>query len=282
MIVPKDRYVQVGSVNTRYWHAGQGAPVLLLHGLSNSIEDWLLNFYALAENYNVYAVDCLGHGKTDKPLDASYRFADLARFIKDFMDAIHLEKAHIIGHSMGGVLALNLVLGFPNCVDKIVLVDSPGLAKEAVLVLRLMALPGVGELLGALLLQGDFEKYRKFQRQSWPDQERVPDELIELRYQVNRWELVKKTYFKTLRANGNFWGMKESAYAPVVRGLPSIRNPILVVWGREDVLVPVSQADIIVKNAPHARLEIFDGCGHDPMVEDAERFNRSVLAFLQD
>ena len=81
MKVPEDRYVDVGSVSTRYWMAGEGSPVLLLHGITNSVEDWLLNFHQLAENHRVYAVDLIGHGKTGKPLSASYHIKDLAGFI---------------------------------------------------------------------------------------------------------------------------------------------------------------------------------------------------------
>ena len=106
MNIPQDRYIHVGSVNTRYWMAGEGRPVLLLHGITNSVEDWLLNFNELAESCRVYAVDLIGHGKTDKPLSASYHIKDLALFITRFLDTIDVKPADIIGHSLGGWIAL--------------------------------------------------------------------------------------------------------------------------------------------------------------------------------
>ena len=88
MKVPSDRMVDVGGISTRYWAEGSGSPVLLIHGLSNSIEHWLLNIDALAEEHTVYALDLIGHGRTDKPLTRSYGLPDLARFVIGFMDAV--------------------------------------------------------------------------------------------------------------------------------------------------------------------------------------------------
>ena len=84
MKVPTDRMVDVGGISTRYWVEGSGSPVVLIHGLSNSIEHWLLNIDALAAEHTVYALDLVGHGRTDKPLSRSYDLSNLARFVLDF------------------------------------------------------------------------------------------------------------------------------------------------------------------------------------------------------
>ncbi len=166
MKIPEDRYIKVGTVNTRYWMAGEGPPVILLHGVTNSVEDWLLNFHMLAENYRVYAVDFMGHGKTDKPLSASYHVKDLARFIAAFMDALQVEKAHLIGHSLGGMISFYLAMDFSAYVEKLVVVSSAGLSKWLPMFMRLITMPLVGELLGAMMANQDFDKHLEAQRKN--------------------------------------------------------------------------------------------------------------------
>jgi len=282
MYIPTDRMIEVGTVNTRYWMEGEGSPVILIHGLSNSIEDWLLNFKVIAGQHRVYALDLIGHGKTDKPLSASYQLPDLARFIKDFMDALNIKSAHLVGHSLGGAIALSVALNYLSYVNKLVLVDSAGLAQECSIVLRLVSVPGLGEFLGVVGLQGDLKKRMALQRKSWPDPEIVPEDMIQLKSAATLWQDISKTYFKTLRSFANVWGQKKNVFATIVQGLPSLINPVLVVWGEQDDLLPVSQAQIVKNNVPHARVEIFENCKHDPMVANPQRFNQLVLDFWKD
>jgi pimeloyl-ACP methyl ester carboxylesterase len=280
--IPTDRKIKIGTVNTRYWMEGDGSPVILIHGISNSVEDWLLNFNVLAEQHRVYALDMIGHGRTDKPLSASYQMPDLARFLKDFMDALQVTSAHLIGHSLGGAIALMLAINNPTYVNKLVLVDSAGLAREVSIILRLLSVPGLGEFMGSVVLKGDLKKRMAFQRKSWPDPEIVPDQMIQLKYAATLWQDISKTFLKTLRASANIWGTKKSVYTPIVQGLPSLKNPVLVVWGKQDDILPVSQAQIVKDKIPDARVEIFEKCKHDPMVVNPNRFNQLVLEFLRD
>jgi pimeloyl-ACP methyl ester carboxylesterase len=282
MNIPEDQYIKAGSVNTRYWVVGEGEPVLLLHGVTNSVEDWLLNVEALAESYRVFAVDLMGHGKTDKPATASYHINDHALFITTFMDAIQVKQASIVGHSLGGWITLDLAINHPTYVNKLVLVDPAGLGKETPTPIRLLTLPGLGEILGSMFLKVDFGKFLETQRQNWPDAEVVPDEMIRLKYEATRQPDLKPTILKTLRALVNIFGTKESAYLPVIKGLPSIKKPMLVIWGREDKLAPVAWTRIIADSCPQAMVEIFDDCGHDAMVEKPDKFNKLVREFLKD
>ncbi len=282
MYIPTDRMIKVGTVNTRYWMEGEGYPVILIHGLSNCIEDWLLNFKIIAGQHRVYALDLIGHGRTDKPLSASYKIPDLARFITSFMDALGIKCAHLVGHSLGGAIALTVALNYPSYANKLVLVDSAGLGQECAILLRLLSVPGLGEIMGSLALQGDVKKRMAFQRKSWPDPKNVPDEMIQLKYAATLWQDISKTYFKTLRALTNVWGMKKDAYMPIVQGLPSLNNQVVVVWGENDDILPVSQAQIVKEKVPNARVEIFENCKHDPMIVNSQRFNQIVLEFCQD
>jgi pimeloyl-ACP methyl ester carboxylesterase len=282
MDIPTDRLIKVGTVITRYWIKGEGSPVILIHGLSNSIEDWLLNFDVMAEQHQVYALDLIGHGRTDKPLSASYRIPDLARFVIDFMDTVNINCAHIVGYSLGGAIALTMAINYSSYVDKLVLVACAGLAQDCSIILRLVSVPGLGELLGILVMQGPLEKRMSMQRKSWPDSEIVPDEMIKLKYAATLWQDISRTYFKTLRASTNIWGLKKGVFIPIAQGLPSLVNPVLVVWGEQYDLLPVSQTQILKDKVPHARVEIFENCKHDPMIVNPQRFNQVALEFLKN
>jgi 4,5:9,10-diseco-3-hydroxy-5,9,17-trioxoandrosta-1(10),2-diene-4-oate hydrolase len=282
MKVPSDRMVDVGGINTRYWVEGAGSPVVLIHGLSNSIEHWLLNINALAAENTVYALDLVGHGRTDKPLTRSYDLSDLARFVIDFMDKLGIERADLVGHSLGGGVALVIAETFPERVRRLVLVDSVGLARDVGIVLRLVSVPGVGEVLTRLVLQGDFPQQLKRQRAAWPDADVVPEEMIRLRYEATRWQDIRATYFKTLRAVSSFRGVRSAVLQPIVRGLRSLHLPVLVVWGEQDDLLSSRHARIVQNEVAGARIEIFEDAGHDPMVVNPERFNRVTMQFLRD
>ena len=282
MNIPEDQYIKVGRVNTRYWKVGKGAPVLLIHGITNSVEDWLLNIPALAERYCVYAVDLVGHGKTDKPLNISYHLKDLANFIQEFIQAVDIPPANLIGHSLGGWIALRIAIDQPALIQKLVLVASAGLGKETPLEIRLITVPGVGEFLGKRVLDIAFEQYLARQRENWPDATTATVQMIRLKYDATRWSNISPTVLKTFRTLANVLGTKDREYLPIVGNLASIQSPLLVIWGQQDKIVPVAWTQKLSKSCPQAQIEIFDHCGHDAMVEHPRQFNQLVLEFLEN
>ncbi|MBN1139451.1 MAG: alpha/beta fold hydrolase [Anaerolineae bacterium] len=277
MEMPQDRTIQVGSINVRYWEAGsRGSPVVLIHGISEYVETWLPSFAALAARHHVYAMDLLGHGRTDKPLDVSYQIADLAQFVHNVMLALQVERAHVVGHSLGGAIATRLALLYPEAVDKLVLVSSAGLGKEAALVLRLCSVP----LLGEVLTRPDPAGSLKGFKSTVFDPTIITAEWGELGYRMASLPGAQKAFLRTLRANGNPFGQSASMVGPNMRGLAAIKNPVLVVWGREDPVVPVAHAEVAAKGLADVRVHIFDQCGHNPMLEHTEAFNSLLLDFL--
>lgn len=123
---PQDNYIKLGSVNIRYWSEGKGKPIILLHGGGSSIEIWSFNIGLIAQYYRVYAFDMVGTGKSDKP-SASYSLDYQTEFLQKFMNELDIDRATLIGNSMGGSIALKLALKSPERVDKLVLVSSFGL-----------------------------------------------------------------------------------------------------------------------------------------------------------
>lgn len=279
MEVREDRYIRVGETNTRYWAEGsEGSPVILIHGIGGTVEAWLPNIDTFALQHRVYAVDLLGHGRTEKPLDASYTIAGLTQFVKDFMTAVGVERAHVVGHSLGGAIATRLASTFPMAVDKLVLVACAGLGKEAALALRISSVPLLGEMLTRPSRSGSASSGKMLVH----DPAIISDEMVELNYQMAALPGAQQAFLKTLRANGNLLGQKKSMYGPNLRGLSSITGPVLVIWGREDKTLPVMHADVAAKGLPNARVHVINDCGHLPMLEHSQVFNALLLEFLSD
>ena len=117
----QDQYVQVGRINTRFRALGNGgSDVILIHGLGGYLEHWTENIEPLADHHRVYALDLVGFGRSDKP-EAAYSMPFFARFVRDFMDGQGIERATLAGNSLGGSIALQFAIDFPERVEKLVL-----------------------------------------------------------------------------------------------------------------------------------------------------------------
>ena len=274
--IPPDQYTQIGQINTRFWAAGDGGKTLvLIHGLGGYVEDWMHNIHALAEQHRVYAMDLVGSGRSDKP-SAAYSLPYLAQFVHDFVEAQNIERASLIGHSLGGGVALQFAIRFPAKVGKLVLVSSAGLGREVKLLLRLSTLPIIGEWFTRPTRKGIAE----FLKKSMYDPALVTDELVELCYHLAAVPGAQRAMLATARAVINLRGMRDDAVRPIVDHLPHITAPTLIVWGQRDRTLPVAHAYVAEKRMPNARLHIFDPCGHFPQMERPEEFNALVLEFL--
>jgi 4,5:9,10-diseco-3-hydroxy-5,9,17-trioxoandrosta-1(10),2-diene-4-oate hydrolase len=273
---PRDQYTKVGQINTRFWTLGdEGPTVLLIHGIGGSIEDWMLNANALAKDYRVYAVDLVGSGHSDKPLVA-YSLSYLAKFIKDFMEAQKIDKASLIGHSLGGGVCLQFTIQFPDKVEKLVLVNSAGLGKKATLLLRLLTLPIIGKLLTRPSRKGT----ANFLKECVYDPTLITDELVEFSYSLAALPGAQNAFLSMVRTYGNFRGMHKDVLRSIVDNLTTITAPTLIFWGQQDRILSVAHAHVAEKRIPNAQLHIFDPCGHLTQMERPEEFNSRVLEFL--
>jgi pimeloyl-ACP methyl ester carboxylesterase len=120
-LVPKDQYIKAGEINTRYW-----STVILIHGLGASAEIWMHNVDALAKQHRVYVPDLAGFGRSDKPV-SSFTHLDYTYFVDDFIKALNIEQASLVGQSLGGGITLQYALQFPLRVQKLVLAHLPQL-----------------------------------------------------------------------------------------------------------------------------------------------------------
>ena len=237
------REVMVSGQPVRYEVAGRGDPVILVHGLSGSTRWWARNVPALAGHYRVYLVNLPGFGAFRRP-GQRFVLAGATSWLLAWMDAVGLERAHLVGHSMGGYLSLKLAARRPQAVSRLVLVDPAGM-------------PPGRTMLGHL----------------WPL-------LLAARY--GRPTFLPILVRDALYA-GPFTLLRTTRdlLAEDVRGdLRRVGMPTLLVWGERDPLIPPSIGDVMRAEIPDSRLLVIEGAGHNPMFDRPEDFNDALLAFL--
>jgi pimeloyl-ACP methyl ester carboxylesterase len=274
----EDKYVRVGNINTRYRQAGEkGSTVVLVHGFPASLEAWEKNIDALARHHRVYAMDWPGNGRTDKtPLIKD--LYELEPFFRGFMDTMHIDKASFIGNSMGGGISLLLTIRYPERVEKLVLVDSAGLGPEVSIFYRLVSIPLLGKLLAG---KPSHQNIKKMVEAAFYNPSLVAPDMVDLYYEFYQLPGMQAASMSIARAGATLLGQRARYWKPVRRALGIIKAPALIFWGRQDKVIPVKHAQIAAR-IPGSRLYIYEKCGHAPMIEYPDKFNKAVLEFLAE
>jgi pimeloyl-ACP methyl ester carboxylesterase len=277
-VITQDEYVKVRDINTRFRVEGDaGTAVIMVHGLGGSLENWAANTGALATKHRVYTMDLPGFGRSDKqPRLKSMH--ELVEFLVDFMEIQHIDRAGIIGHSMGGGLALQLAIQYPQKVEKIVLVDNAGMGREVIFDFKLCSIPLVGELITRPSRKGTVGLWKKIVCEPGV----ITDELVESTYRLATQPGAMKALLATIRAGINIRGQRADLTRPLMKRLAGITAPTMVIWGKDDRIIPLAHARIAVSKIPNATLHIFDRCGHMPQLEYPEDFNKMTLDFLAE
>lgn len=265
---PEPRQVEIFGQKIHYLEAGAASnpAVILLHGLGGDMSNWAMTIPALSGKYHVYVPDQVGFGKSDKPI-ANYRVGMLVEFLDVFCRKLGVQKATLVGNSLGGWTAAAFAIAHPEKVDKIVLVDAAGyaskrwggpeLTKEALAALNPSTTEDFKRLFGLIL-------YNKAM---------LTDQYLEM-------ALTNK--FK--RGDGY---TINSFIESILRGedlldgkAKAIKAPTLVIWGKDDALTPLGIGKAFVEDIPGAQLVVIDNCGHVPQMEKPAEFNSAVLKFL--
>ena len=271
-----DRYIDVDGIKVRYQMAGEGPPLVLVHGLSASLATWKENVEALAQRYTVCALDLPGYGDSDKPRDLEYSAPAGAHFLPQFMDALGIKRATLIGNSGGGLIVALCAINYPHRVEKLVLVDAAGLGKDVRWYLRFASLPLVGELLERHTLSDPQSLGKEIFYQPRSIDDGLARELLRIRNLPE----AKRTVLKSIRSGVNFLGLrKRMMILPQLKALPI---PMLIIWGEEDRILPVYHAYRASQALPNSRVHVIPQCGHWPQMEKPAEFNELVLRFLDD
>ena len=261
-----------------YRRAGEGPALLLLHGIAGSSETWLPAMRLLQRDYTVLAPDFLGHGASAKP-PGDYSLGNYAAGMRDLLDLLEIERATVIGQSYGGGVAMQFAYQFPELCERLVLVDAGGLGREVSWLLRLVTLPGAEYVMPALFLGQvrdcgnsllSFFKDRGIQSARATEMWRSFASLTD---PANR-----AAFVRTMRAVIEPGGQAVSA---IDRLYLAEAMPTLIVWGDRDRIIPLSHAHQAHEAMPNSRLEVMEGVGHFPHVEDPYRFVEILLDFLR-
>jgi pimeloyl-ACP methyl ester carboxylesterase len=275
---PQDQYIKVGNTNTRFWAAGdKGTAVILLHPGLSSVENWVLNINALAKHHRIYAIDMLGFGYTGLP-EPPYSLDKAAQHVNDFLETQHIERVSLVGHCGGGVVSLYFAFHFPDKLEKLVLVNSWGLGKEAPFITRLGTLPIIGEL----IMRPSRKSASMIMKMCVYDPVVLTDEMVGDFYRCMSLPGAQKAYMSVFRAIGNFNGPRAEILQFIRENLANITSPTMIIWGKQDRSLPVAHAYIAREGIPNAKLHIFDPCGHMPPTEHSEEFNNLLLEFLAE
>jgi Predicted hydrolases or acyltransferases (alpha/beta hydrolase superfamily) len=259
--MPPEKTVPIFGQTIHYWDVGSGPVVVLLHGLGSSKEDWLAVVGPLSKNHRLLIPDQIGFGHSDKPL-VSYSVQTFVDFLDEFLRQMKVEKASLVGESLGGWVSALYVTEISgteriSVLDKLVLADAAGLKQKEPIPDFNTSLQSSGRLLKSL-----------FYDSSWINDERL-----------------RQSFAHRLAANDGYT-IQSFINNPALASeflddkLSQIRVPTLVVWGKQDQLVPFSSGEKYAAGIPGARLVAFDKCGHIPKAEKTAEFVSAVLAFL--
>ena len=289
------QYVNVNGLTMCYIETGKGEKtILFIHGLGGSISNWEYNIDAFAAKYHVIAIDLPGHGNSDKP-ELPYSVKLDADYVYRFMKEKNIEKAVLVGHSMGGQIATLVSLAHPEMVEKLVLAAPSGAD---------VYLPSTMKWFGerqyirraAMVAVGvSPASYPRFEMMMWRYLERdgkhnyatalvydahshPTEEFLKAELKYDYDFIVSPEFPKFAEAY-----TKSAASIPVdfIRDeLQNVKVPALIVWGRSDGIVPFENAVLFNDGIPVSMMALFPDCGHLSMVEQPDRFNRVVMEFV--
>jgi 4,5:9,10-diseco-3-hydroxy-5,9,17-trioxoandrosta-1(10),2-diene-4-oate hydrolase len=270
------RYAQVREdMRLHYHEAGVGETVVLLHGGGPGASSWSnfgRNIAVLAQHFHVLAVDQPGYGHSDKHTEHEQYNRYSATALLNFFDHLGIERAPLVGNSLGGGTAVRFALDNPDRAGRLVLMGPGGLS------VNLFApdpTEGV-KLLGKFSVAPTRENLERFLRIMVYDQKLVTPELVDERFAIAS----TPESLAATRAMGNSFAGADFELGMMWRDAHKLRQPVLLIWGREDRVNPLDGALVALKTIPRVQLHVFGRCGHWAQLEKFDEFNRLTIDFL--
>ena len=282
VLTPRLRFRTIHGYRRAFRIAGSGPALLLIHGIGDNSTTWEPVHSELAKRFTVIAPDLLGHGKSDKPR-ADYSVAAYANGMRDLLTVLDIDKVTVVGHSLGGGVAMQFAYQFPQLVDRMILVGAGGVTKDVNIALRFASLPVGGEALALLRLplvlpalqvvgrvMGTVLGSTSFGRDI-PNMLRILADLPE--------PTASAAFTRTLRAVVDWRGQ---VVTMLDRCYLTESVPVQLIWGEDDGVIPVSHARMAHSAMPGSRLDIFPRSGHFPFHDHPDRFVELVERFIDE
>ncbi len=263
---PASKTVEVYGQKIHYLEAGSGPTVILLHGLGGDAKNWAQTIPVLSKQFHVYAPDQIGFGESDKPM-LNYRVSTLVDFLDAFYRKLGITTASLVGNSLGGWTAASFTIAHPDKVERLVLVDAAGysperthsakLSRDVMIGLNPSSLAGTKQML-AVVFYNKMMLSDMVAEQAFADHIRKNDG-----YTINQ-------FIDSILRDEDYVDGK----------LGAIKVPTLIVWGKQDALVPLKAGEAYAKDIAGSQTLVIDKCGHIPMVECAAAFHAGLIPFL--
>jgi 2-hydroxymuconate-semialdehyde hydrolase len=252
-------------------------PVLMLHGIGRSLEDWDPQHDRLAADHRVISADLPGFGLSE-PMPGRVTLAGLADGVLATVDALGERRPlHVMGNSLGGAVALRMLAGQPARIATLTLVNSAGFGQEVALALRILAVPGLGRpLLGRI----DERAAYRIERSLFHDRAHVTRERVELALRVAARPHNARVFLETARELGTFRGIRARWRETLLGQVAAHPRPALIVWGDRDLILPASHLAAARAAFPQAETHLFPDTGHMPQIERADEFAELTRRFL--
>ncbi|ABM13258.1 MULTISPECIES: alpha/beta fold hydrolase [Mycolicibacterium] len=279
-LTPTLKFCTIHGYRRAFRVAGSGPAILLIHGIGDNSTTWSTVQTQLAQRFTVIAPDLLGHGRSDKPR-ADYSVAAYANGMRDLLSVLDIDDVTVIGHSLGGGVAMQFAYQFPQLVNRLILVGAGGVTKDVNIALRLASLPMGSEALALLRLPLVLPALQVLGRVSGtvfgstgvgrdiPDMLRILADLPE--------PTASSAFARTLRAVVDWRGQ---VVTMLDRCYLTQSVPVQLIWGDCDAVIPVSHGEMAHAAMPGSRLEVFEGSGHFPFHDDPDRFVEVVEKFI--
>ena len=275
-------YVTIHGKRRAYLRAGSGPALLLLHGLACDRTTWDRVVPLLARKYTVIAPDLLGHGLSDKPR-ADYTLGGYANGMRDLLTVLGIDKVTVVGHSFGGGVAMQFAYQYPERTQRVMLVSSGGMGPEVSPFIKLVQAPGWEQAMRLLTLPGlrhlETAGLRALASYGGGPLRRYTRDLDEVATIVESWRdrgtrfAIRHLVRAVIDWRGQIVTMSDRAYL-------TESMPMAVVWGRDDLVIPVRHASNAAALAPDAAVTVLDDSGHFPHRDHPEEFVRLLDDFV--
>ncbi len=269
----KGKFVTVDAKKIHYIEAGDGSPVILIHGFLYHTVMWKQNIAALAEKFKVYAIDLWGFGYSERLKENEYSFERYGKQIVRFMDALNIKKATLGGQSMGGGISVYVAANYPERVDRLILVGPAVIPYPMTTMGRIYQLPLIGEFINAI--PGDALMKNNIRTIWFYDKSKATDDYCQ---EVLQPLCIKGSYAGLMFILRNV--LKEPYVEKEANLLAKMNIPTLIIHGREDKAVPLERSQKLNGLWKESKLVIFEKAGHTPHEEYPEKFNKLAIEFL--
>ncbi len=265
------RFVKIDGQPIHYKSEGKGFPIILLHGTASSLHTWDKWSQELSQYYQVVRIDLPGFGLTGPFPDNDYTIKHYSEFLEKFVSTVGLGRCYVAGNSLGGEIAWNFAIDYPERVEKLILIDAAGFPNDAPppFVFRLAKAPGFNTFLRfstpRFMVRNNLEEV-------YYDDSKVDENLVERYQALNRREGNRRAFIYRMNAT----------QVDRTNELEKIKQKTLIQWGKHDQWIPATVADSFDTHIPNSVVRIYDNAGHVPMEEIPEETVADAIQFLQE